>query len=273
MLQTVDFCGLEVTRLILGANPFGGFSHQNRERDREMVAYHTVDRIIETWGRAEAAGINTMITNNESPHVVQAVREYLEGGGKLQWIAQVNCRLQPDMEKALDEVVAIGARALYIHGGQVDNLFLRGEGETLRRWCRHARSLGVPVGCAGHTPEAHHWVDSLDVTDFHAVPFFTCGSVHNGEGEKFSLSDMLRAVACIQAMRQPCIGYKIMGAGRIDPRMAFEYAFESIKPGDVVNVGMHRGDKDDMVEENVALAREFMGRAAVRKQLLAEAVV
>ena len=71
MLPTVNFCGLTVTRLILGANPFGGFSHQNRERDREMVAYHTVDRILETWERAEAAGINTMITNNESPHVVQ----------------------------------------------------------------------------------------------------------------------------------------------------------------------------------------------------------
>lgn len=260
MLPTVNFCGLTVTRMILGANPFGGFSHQNRKRDEEMVAYHTVDRIIETWGRAEAAGINTMITNNESPHVVQAVRQYLSGGGRLQWIAQVNCRIQPDMEKALDEAVAIGCRALYIHGGQVDNLFCRQDADTLRRWCTHARSLGVPVGCAGHTPEAHRWVDSLQITDFHAVPFFTCGSLHNGEGERFSLKDMLRAVECIRQLRKPCIGYKIMGAGRIDARMAIEFAFESIKPTDVVNVGMHRGDKDDMVEENVALAREMLCR-------------
>jgi len=260
MLPTVNFCGLTLTRLVLGANPFGGFSHQNRERDKEMVAYHTVDRILETWERAEAAGINAMVTNNESAHVVQAVREYLGGGGKLQWIAQVNCRIQPDMEKALDEAVAIGCKALYIHGGQVDNLFCRKDEATLRRWCGHARSLGVPIGCAGHTPEAHMWVDHLQITDFHAVPFFTCGSVHNGEGEKFSLSDMLRAVACIKQIQQPCIGYKIMGAGRIDARMAFEYAFDNIKPGDVVNVGMHRGDKDNMVEENASLAREFLCR-------------
>lgn len=262
MLSTVNFCGLSVTRLILGANPFGGFSHQTPARDREMVAYHTVDRIIETWERAEAAGINTMVTNNESAHVVEAVLTYLGGGGKLQWIAQVNCRLQPDMERALDEVVAIGCKALYIHGGQVDNLFCRNDAATLRRWCRHARSLGVPVGCAGHTPEAHQWVDSLEITDFHAVPFFTCGSVHNGAGEKFSLSDMIRAVACIRTIQQPCIGYKIMGAGRIDARMAFEFASENIKPGDVVNVGMHRGDKDTMVEENVALASQYLCRTA-----------
>jgi len=36
MLPTVDFCGLEVARLIIGANPFGGYSHQNPERNAEM---------------------------------------------------------------------------------------------------------------------------------------------------------------------------------------------------------------------------------------------
>ena len=46
--------------------------------------------------------------------------------------------------------------------------------------------------------------------------------------------------------------------GRIDPRMAFEYALDHIKPTDVVNVGMHRGDKDNMVEENVAMVEEIL---------------
>ena len=59
-------------------------------------------------------------------------------------------------------------------------------------------------------------------------------------------------------MQRPCIAYKIMGSGRIDPRMAFEYAFEGIKPTDVVNVGVHRGDKDDMVEENAAMVRDIL---------------
>ena len=56
MLPTVQFCGLTVTRLIIGANPFGGYSHQNPQRDQEMKSYYTVERIKETWGRAEAAG-------------------------------------------------------------------------------------------------------------------------------------------------------------------------------------------------------------------------
>jgi hypothetical protein len=62
----------------------------------------------------------------------------------------------------------------------------------------------------------------------------------------------------VQRLAKPCIAYKIMAAGRIDPVMALEFAFEGIKPTDVVNVGMYRGDNDDMVEENVSTVRGIL---------------
>ncbi len=258
MLPTVDFCGLQVTRLIIGANPFGGFSHQNAERDAEMVAYHTPERIRETWDRAWAAGINTMITNNETPHVLEATRAYLADGGPLQWIGQLAHRSYGGMQEALDVAVEIGAKAAYFHGGLVDGLYAAGDDQTLGEWVAHARSLNLPVGVAGHAPRVHDWVDSLDLVDFHVVCFFNCGSLHAGQGDRFRLADIGPATECIRRLSKPCIGYKIMGSGRIDPVMAFEYAFENIKPADVVNVGMHRGDKDDMVEENVATVRAVL---------------
>lgn len=258
LLPTVDFCGLQVTRLILGANPFGGFSHQTAERDAEMVAYYTPARIRETWLRAEAAGINTMVTNNGTPHVLQAVADYLGDGGRLQWIAQVNDSQCGSMEEALDKAVALGCKALYLHGGVVDRLYKERNEAVLRRWMAHARSLGVPAGVAAHAPEAHYWVDSLDVADFHVVCFFNCGSLHAGKGHRFRLADVAPAAECTRRIARPCIAYKIMGAGRIDPLMAFEYTFENIKPGDVVNVGIHRGDKDNMVEENAAIVRSLL---------------
>lgn len=259
MLPTVDFCGLNPTRLIIGANPFGGFSHQNPQRDAEMVGYYTQDRILETWDRAEASGINTMITNNETPHVLEAVQAYIGGGGALQWITQVANRRFPDITEAIDEVVEIGCKGLYIHGGVMDNMFAAKDEDGVRRIIGHARSLGVPVGVAGHSPATHDWVNAMDIVDFHVVCFFNCGSLHNGQGEKFKLDDLAPAVECVKRIDKPCIGYKIMAAGRIDATMAFEYAFEHIKPRDVVNVGMHRGDKDDMVEENVATVRRILG--------------
>ena len=258
MLPTVDFCGLKTTRLIIGANPFGGYSHQNPERDRAMRQYYTIERIKETWARAEAAGINTMVTNNETPHVLQAVREYLQAGGRLQWIAQVNRREKLDIARAANEAAEIGCKAIYFHGAQVEDLYRRRDIRTLEKWCATVRALGLPVGVAAHAPEVHRWVDSLELVDFHAVCFFNCGSLHTGKGERFYLGDIQPAVETIRAIRKPCIAYKVMGAGRIEARMALEYAFSVIKPTDVVNVGMHRGDKDDMVEENVAIVREIL---------------
>jgi len=258
MLPTVDFCGIKVTRLVIGANPFGGYSHQSPERDRAMREYHTVERIKETWARAEAAGINAMVTNNETPHVLQAVREYRRGGGALQWIAQVNRRAKPDMGPAVQEAAEIGCKAIYFHGAQVDDLYSRRDGETLRRWCETVRAHGIPVGVAGHATETHRWVDSLNLVDFHTVCFFNCGSLHDGKGERFRLRDVGPAAETIRAIRKPCIAYKIMGAGRIDPKMALEFALTNIKPTDVVNVGMFRGDKDNMVEENAAMVREIL---------------
>jgi hypothetical protein len=258
MLPTVDFCGLQITRLIVGANPFGGFSHQSKSRDAEMVAFHTLEQINETWDRAHKSGINTMITNNETPRVMQAVEAYLSGGGPMQWIAQVNNRTEADMAAAVERAVEVGCKALYFHGARIDGLYTEQDDKTLRQWVDHARSLGVVVGVAAHAPQVHLWVDSLDIVDFHAVPFFNCGSLHEGRGLKFKLRDVPAATECIRKIQKPCIGYKIMGAGRIDARMAFEYALDQIKPTDVVNVGMHRGDKDDMVEENVSIVEEVL---------------
>ena len=261
-LPHVDFCGLEVTRLILGANPFAGYSHQSEARDNEMLAYYSVERVKETWARAEAAGINTIVTNNQTPHVVQALREYLSAGSSLQWIAQVASREESGMLAAIDETVRMGCRALYVHGALVDEAYRAKDESGIRSWCEHARTAGVPVGVAGHAPEAHAWVDSLGIADFHAVCFFNCGSLHDGRGYRFKLKDIAPAAECVRRIRKPCICYKIMGAGRIDPRLAFEYAFDAIKPGDVVNVGVHRGDKDDMVEQNAAIVREVLRPSA-----------
>jgi hypothetical protein len=226
-----------------------------------------VPRIKETWARAEAAGINTMITNNESPHVVQAVKEYLCGAGapacgKLQWITQVAFGENRTMSDAVAQAASIGARAMYAHGGITDEAYVKKDEKLVRDWCACVHAKGLPAGFAGHDPEAHLWVDSLNVADFHVICFFNCGSLHRGKGDKFSLADLAPAAACVRRIRKPCIAYKIMGAGRIDARTAFQYAFESIKPGDVVNVGMHRGDKDNMVEENAALVQEILGRSA-----------
>jgi len=260
MLPTVNFAGLTLSRLLIGANPFGGFSHQNEARDREMKTWATPERILETWDRAHRAGINTFVTNNETEHVINTTTKYLAEKGPMQWIGQLAMRSHPSMMNALDEAKAIGASAAYFHGGYVDGFYKERDAKTLEAWVGHAKAIGLPIGVAGHSPLVHDWVNTLDLVDFHVVCIFNCGSLHAGKGHRFRLEDLVPAYECIQRIEKPCIAYKIMGAGRIDPLMAFEYCFEHIKPGDVCNVGMHRGDKDDMVEENVALVEAILSQ-------------
>lgn len=262
MLPTVDLCGLTVTRLILGGNPFSGFSHQSHERDEEMLNYYTTERLKETLRRAETAGINTTIMRSDL-HVHRLLREYYNEGGTLQWIAQVGADSgQQTVSQAIDVAVAARAKAIYIHGGQVDQAYAEGNKEILIEWMERIRGYGLPAGVAGHAPEAHLWVHSLGIADFHAVCFYNCGSLHRGGGDRFDPADPPRAVAAIQQISAPCIAYKILGAGRVPARQAFEFAFAHIKPTDMVNVGIYRGDNDNMVEEDAALTREILSRSA-----------
>ena len=177
----------------------------------------------------------------------------------MNWVGQISCRSLPSMEWAIDDAVAAGCKALFFHGGLVDELFKNHDDEQLRAWVKYARSKGVPVGVAGHDTETHKCVDSFDIVDFHVVPFFNCGSVHSKlGGERFQLDDPPKAIAFIQSVRKPCIAYKVLGAGRIDAFMGFDYALRNIKPGDVINVGMNRADNDNIVEEDVAMVERLL---------------
>ncbi len=258
MIPTVEFCGLEVSRLMVGGNPFSGFSHQGPERDEEMVNYYTAARIKETLQRAEAAGITPAVLRSDD-HIEGIMREYYSEGGRIQWILQVG--VKPDeFRDAVARGVRLGARAAYIHGGTGDKAYAERDLDALKEPIGHIHDHGILAGVGSHSPEAHRWMYEAGLpADFHVVSFFNCGSLHDGKGEKFDAQDPPPACEVMREIHKPCIGYKIMGAGRVDAREALEFAFANIKPGDCVNVGMYRGDNDNMVEENAATVAAILG--------------
>ncbi len=260
-LPKVPVGGLLVTRLILGSNPFAGVSHQSAARNTDMLNYHTMERIKETLRRAAAAGINSTVMRLDA-FTLRVMREYRNEGGDLQWIAQVGRDAGGgnwSWKKRFQQALSAGASAGFLHGGILDDLYAERKAADLAAILEDVHSLGMPVGLAGHSPAAHLWADSLGLpVDFHMVCFYDCGSVHAGKGDRFLPEDPPAAIDAIRRIAKPCIGYKIMGAGRVAPRAAFEFALNGIKPGDCVNVGMHRGDNDRMIEENVNMVREVL---------------
>ena len=102
--KTVALGGVPVSRLILGANPFGGFAHQTRKRDEEMLDWYTMERVKEAYRQAEQAGVTTHVGRADN-FIIRALREHWNEGGALTWIAQT-CPMVGTIRHAVDNAVA-----------------------------------------------------------------------------------------------------------------------------------------------------------------------
>ena len=51
---------LEVSRLILGSNPFAGYAHCPGDLGKQMVAYFTPERIMQTLDQAADLGVTAV---------------------------------------------------------------------------------------------------------------------------------------------------------------------------------------------------------------------
>ncbi len=265
-LPKVKIGNLEVTRLIVGGNPFSGISHQTDARDREMRDYYTAARIKAVWKECERRGINACVARMDN-HIMRLRQEYVNEGGKLLWIGQTAPEIA-SIENNIRAAKVFGATAVFIQGGAVDRHFREGKAEELRKPLALIRELGMVPGIASHYPDNHRRARDMKLdADFHAVCFYRVegrqGVIYgpNDPDERFVPEDREKAAALLRELERPCIAYKIMAAGRNDPEEAFRFAFAHAKPTDAVMVGVFVKDKKGMVAENVRLAIEAMKAA------------
>ena len=256
-MDTVKLGNVTVSKLILGGNPFSGFSHQNPDRDREMVEWYTTAHILETMRQAESLGINTFLGRADK-HIRRTLQEYWYGDGKIQWFAQT----APEFSSLAGNVagaIDTGARAVYLHGGQMDFLFAQKQFDVIKDFVKQVRDRGVAVGIAGHNPRVHIWAnENLDV-DFHMCSYYNPtprdkNAEHvRGATEVFDDGDRAAMVDIIPQLRAPAIHYKIFAAGRKDPRDAFTFVAQHLRPQDAVCIGVFPKDKSDMLAEDITL--------------------
>jgi uncharacterized protein YyaL (SSP411 family) len=265
-LSPVSIGSLTISRLILGGNPFSGFSHQNPARDREMVAYFNTARIKATMRQAEALGITALISRADR-HIMRTLQEYWGEGGALQWIAQTAPEYA-SLSANIAQAIAVGASAVYIHGGQMDNLFANQRLEIIPGAIRQIHDAGLPAGIAAHDPRVHLWARENLPLDFHMCSYYnpsrrdTHAEHRPGEAETFDDADRAAMTAIIPALEKPVIHYKLFAAGRNDPRAAFAEAARHLRPGDAVCIGVFPKDRPDMLAEDLALFEESLKQTA-----------
>ena len=157
------------------------------------------------------------------------------------------------------------------HGGVTDTLYRAGKLDQVRTFLNRVHDAGLPAGVSTHNPTVLEEIESKGwPTDFYMGCFYRVtrvaeeyqkefGTVPEGEG--FFASDPPRMCSVLRQIQKPCLGFKILAAGRRcdsleQLRQAFEFAFRNLKPTDAVIVGMYPR-YSDQISENVRLVKEI----------------
>lgn len=269
VLPTVTFGAHQVTRLIIGGNPIRGFSHVDAELDQAMRDWHSVENTVRMWQACEANGINTMQMRGDAV-IYERLRTYREAGGTMHFICQTAGE-HPDPFANIREIAAYAPLAIYHHGSVSDRMWQEGRFAQIKDRLKAMRDTGALVGIAAHIPEIHHEVANRqwDV-DFHMTCFYNLskagkrGLVARGDNVDEQFDDNDRDIICrfIQQTDKTCIAYKILAASRkcgsaASVREAFRFAFDRIKPGDMVDVGMFQKHADQ-IAENAGIVRDLL---------------
>ncbi|MCL2433615.1 MAG: hypothetical protein FWD16_03750 [Clostridia bacterium] len=271
-MHTVDFFGNKLGRLIVGGNPFNGYSYIPNIKCDEMLDYYTTERIIRDLKYAETLGYTAFISTTEE-HTRRWYRQYKNEGGTLAWIGQTYPPM--DMQVSVNNAVECGAIAIFHQGTHFDGLMENGEYDTVKRNLEVMRGAGIPVGIATHVP-AH-----VDIAEKEFGVDFYMACLHNlrrkksrapssvsgkkDEEHEFFREDRAAMLEKIRSLSKPCIAYKFLGGGNY----AFDYdglkqcfveTYSGIKACDVATVGIFQRDRDQL-KENVEVLEEVLGES------------
>jgi hypothetical protein len=255
---------LEFSRLMMGGNLIGGYSHS---RELSYVAalmrrYNTPAKIRETLEIGESQGItaiNTWVGQDNAQ-----IFEHWKAGGKMKWIAQA--RLDSDdgfsqFQKAIDQ----GASAVHITGDSAEMLLAQRRFELVGECVQFIKSRKCIAGVGAHDlrvivecEKAKVDVDFYQKT-FHSLDYYTAPRPDEtdpvGRHDNSWCQDPQAVVDVMATIKKPWIAFKILAAGAIQPRAAFPYSFNS--GADFILVGMF----DWQIQEDAALVRRAMSVA------------
>ena len=148
----------------------------------------------------------------------------------------------------------------------MDFLYAQNQLDVVPDIIAQIKGAGRVAGIAAHNPRVHAWADEYLDLDFHMCSYYdptprdqNAEHIH-GAVETFADADRAAMVDVIRQLRRPAIHYKIFAAGRNDPREAFTFVAQHLRPQDAVCIGVFPKHKPDMLAENVCLFEEVLSK-------------
>lgn len=269
---------LKVSRVFCGGNLIGGWAHS---RDLIYVsslvkAYHTDDKVFQTFELAEEMGINTVLTNPVSDRVMN--RYWNERGGKIQWFSDcASGSLKDGIKRSVDG----GAHGVYLQGGLADQAVRDGKVAALGEALEYIKEFKVAGGLGAHDLETvkacvkagfkpDFWVKTIHPDSYwSATPpenrdvFDVMGGNskdHNKHHDNMWCRNPQETIEYMKGLEEPWIGFKVLAAGAVHPREGFKFAFEA--GADFLCVGMF----DFQVREDAVIAQNVLAGAIKRSR-------
>lgn len=261
------------SKMILGGNLLSGWAHS---RDLIYVsslvrAYHTKQKIFQTFSLAEQCGVDTLLSNTV---IGPVINEYWKAGyGKMQFIADC-AGLNYDgtgtptpkpyqeyldiVKKAIDD----GATACYVQGETADHYIKENRIDEVVGAMDLVRAAGLPVGIGAHRIETIMRCVELGLeTDFwmktlHHHNYWS--AQHNEWHDNMYCFKPGETIEFMKSLPQPWIAFKILAAGALKPQEAFTYAYQN--GADFICVGMY----DFQMVEDTNIAVKALAQAKER---------
>jgi len=279
MIPTVDFGGIQISRLLLGDNPFCGHSYINDVHSgEEMMDYYTAERVLKTLFQAEEYGINTYVALAEQ-FILRILRQYRNEGGKMNIIFQS----YPPVDLAVNvrQMMECNPIGIYHQGGTFDLLLEEEKFEEAHQRLEIIRASGVKVGVASHVPEVllqsekENWG-----ADFYMACLYNARRTQRGQQSgfitgnakelEFYPGDPPSMYEAIRKVNKPCIAFKLFAGGQVFlgktsdeiPAVVesiYTEVYQNIKPGDTVCIGVFQ-KLTDQLKENADAVKKVLAK-------------
>ncbi|MDR2472905.1 MAG: DoxX family protein [Tannerella sp.] len=248
----------EISRLTLGGNLIGGWSH-GRDllyTDQLFKAYNSEKKIFETLTLCEQAGVNCINIGYSTMPVMMKYRKLT--GSKIKVIVQCGeSKEDADMTPLVAKAIDNGMDVIQVQGGCCDFMVRTGHLDKIGAMVEQVRAAGLTAGIGAHTIDSFILLEEQGI-----VPDYYMKTMHHDnywsahprenrkpfevDGPESPDHNMYhnncfcpfpdRTIEFVSKCKIPVMGFKVLAAGAIKPEDGFRWAFRN--GADFICVGM-----------------------------------
>ncbi|MDR0815118.1 MAG: DoxX family membrane protein [Bacteroidales bacterium] len=256
-----------ISRLVLGGNLIGGWSHGRdlRYTDQLFKAYNTEKKIFETLMLCEQAGVNTI--NIGFPTIGEMSKYKKLTGSKINVITQIGISdNSPDIFDNVATAIDNGISIIQLNGEWTDRLVKEERIEVVARLMERIRSENCIAGLGAHDVnsliacEQSGIIPDYYMKTMHHHNYWSVQNHDNTFRDNIFCRNPERTAEFVNQAKIPVMGFKVLAAGAISPEDGFLWAFEN--GADFICVGMF----DFQVVNDINICLDTLGKLSNRKR-------